>query len=205
MQPADSVLLFGGGLDSAAVFLHLVKTEVPFVVVHVNYGQVAAPAEIGSVVFWCRQYDIPFDLITDGGYIKDVNPQPSIMFGTGDSSPFIDARNLQLLLATARRMPQRNLVLGLTLEEGVMHTDANPDAVEVFDRVIRLSFPVAGKYVTAPLIGMPKFQAMREAYAFDPLFFEFTMTCWRPVQGSECGKCSHCLKKVDLQRRVHAS
>jgi len=193
----ENILLFGGGLDSANLFLYLVKSRIPFSCLHIDYGQKAAEAEIQAVKLFCDKYDVELKLVNDTRILQ-YNKQPNLMFGTG-TNPYIDARNLVLIMTAAEYAD--NIYIGF-YDKNDPVSDANAKFYDSVNAVLAGSFFNRKVQLVAPIIDIPKQQLCKESYKFEPEFFKWTMTCWLPVDGKECGHCKHCLKKKEIYEKA---
>jgi 7-cyano-7-deazaguanine synthase in queuosine biosynthesis len=201
----DYVLMHGGGLDSSVVFMWAVKHQLNFCAVHVDYGQYAAAAESEVVALQCQKYGIPYIAEKDR-YLKLVNPQPSIMFGTSKENPTLNMRNTQMVFIGAKY--GTNILLGLDLpwNNAKSWPDASLEFMFLMNKLLKASFITREVTVSAPYIRMSKITACKEAYQFDHEFFGLTMTCWSPksVEGKwiGCGDCKHCNIKREIIEEV---
>lgn len=195
------VLLLGGGLDSVATLLYL-KDREEFSALIVDYGQVSYEKEKESAEYWCGKYGIHLIYETDD-YIKSVNTQPNILFGTSDSQFVLDARNMVFVLKALKHT--NNVYLGLT--EELVPPDTKLDFLVKLEYLLTCVFPTKGTIsVRAPLMEISKTLgksgASYMAYNIDSEFFAKTMTCWCPQNGVECGVCRHCKDKKDIMEKV---
>lgn len=198
-QTVDHVLLHGGGLDSSSLFLHLVKNQVKFVVVHFDYGQVAYKAERAAIQRQCDKYEIRMFTIQNHT-IRALNPGPNKLFDGISDKAYVESRNLALILHAHSKFEHAILHMGLDKPvTGVPFPDCSSDFLNA----------VKGDYgieISAPFIATDKQEICESAYQFDPEFFANTMTCWTPVDGNECGECKHCkikLQQLELKEPKH--
>lgn len=193
----EHLLLHGGGLDSTAVFLDLIAKDIPFSVLHLNYGQKAYKMERSCIVRQCVHYQVEL-LEKTTEHIREVNPS-SLLFGDKDASPILDSRNLVVAIIGSRY--GNNLYMGI--EKPFNNAQAWPDCSQSFldnlNNVFRLSYLTRDVKVIAPFLYMDKIEVCRHAYMFDPDFFEFSESCWTPENNGPCGTCKHCVIKKKIK------
>jgi 7-cyano-7-deazaguanine synthase in queuosine biosynthesis len=197
----EAVLMHGGGLDSTAVFLSLVELGDKLCIVNVNYGQRAAAAEWIAVIKQAGKYNIPL-LRESFSYIKDMNPQPSVMFGTSPDSPKINMRNTAMVLIGAKYANKIYLGLDKPWKDAAPWEDASQKFLEIMNRMLAVSIVTRKVEVIAPFITVPKLEVCKQAYEADREFFDLSMTCWTPNSGEECGVCKHCKIKEEIREAV---
>jgi len=197
------LLLIGGGLDSVAVFLSLVRDGVSFDAIHIDYGQIACHAERKSIESLCSKYEVPL-LMKSTCSIKELNDRCSILEGNAsDSSPVANGRNLLLALIAAKY--SSNLYMGL--DKPYNGASPFPDTTEKY--IQSLAYLLSATYereivITAPYLHVDKVDVCRDAYQIDRDFFNLSMTCWLPVNGAECGVCKHCCTKRSISKFLGA-
>jgi 7-cyano-7-deazaguanine synthase in queuosine biosynthesis len=108
-----NILLHGGGLDSTALFLHLVQNNIKFSCHHIDYGQVAADLEYKHIVEQCRKYMIPLSRSYDS-IIRALNTAPNMLFGDPVDNYYVESRNITLIADTIRLFDSASVIyLGL--------------------------------------------------------------------------------------------
>jgi 7-cyano-7-deazaguanine synthase len=189
-----AVLLIGGGIDSVAVFFWLLKNNIDFMCVYVDYAQVASNSEYASITKLCRRYSIHFVRKIDN-YLRPVN-KPNMLFGDDTDNVNIDGRNLMMVLAG---LPYGNtFYMGNTdWKPTDEFSDVSPEWLINTGKMLSTNFN-RNISITSPYILKTKLEMCLEAIDYDKDFFELTMTCWIPTGGKECGKCKHCLLKQKL-------
>lgn len=195
MSHLPNVLLFGGGMDSAAVFIHLVKNEIPFASLFVDYGQLAAEAEYEAVMKFSNAYKVPV-IWEEDFLIKALNGD-SLLFGTG-TNPYLDGRNTVLMMIAAKY--SNTIWMGLDYAEKPL-ADASPEFLEQSNSYFKKAIFNRSIEFKGPFIHRPKHEVCKEAYEFEPQFFNWAVPCWTPIEGKECGQCKHCLTKKEIIKK----
>lgn len=202
-----NVLLFSGGLDCVALFLHLVHVEkIEFTCLMVNYLHNSSLAEYVAAQYWCDKYDIELHEV-ETQFVFNVSGEDSLLFNTG-TNPIVEARNLALVMEAVQHGD--NIYMGLVNEYPlVSFPDARADFVEYMNQILQRSFLRTKKQVCVPFINKPKLQVVTDAFKLDDQYFAETFTCWSPIsvrtpEGKnvirECGICKHCEKKSMYQK-----
>lgn len=194
---SKTCLLFGGGLDSWAVALHLLKATAinDLCLYHIDYGQVAHKAERKSMEAFSQLFGVSYKSSYDTT-ISNFNPQPNLLFGTG-VEPHVNMRNLGLILKAAQDF--NDIYLGIT--EGAF-ADTSQQFLDTVNNLLSNSIYTRTVTVHAPLIGIGKEEACRQALQHEPKLFELAMTCWTPFLDKECGICKHCLEKYAIKNKL---
>lgn len=202
MSERKSVFLHGAGLDSTAYLACLIEDATPIdTVVHVDYGHVAASLEEKTIRKQLKRLStngvsIPFVSVKDS-LIKHLNDNAGLLF-TGEGSPTLAARNLVLML---NAIPYGDIVhIGLCVEP---LRAAFEDAViwpEKTEQFLNMNFP--GRQIEVKNPKIAKKDLMERGYRLNPYLFEDSMSCWVPVQGKPCGKCSHCIQFSFIQKEI---
>jgi 7-cyano-7-deazaguanine synthase in queuosine biosynthesis len=187
------VLLYGGGLDSTALLLELVKDHT-LIALHVNYGQVAYMQERRAAQYWCGKHGAFYDTLHAD--LGRAYPQASIVGGKGGD--MMDGRNMALISIAAMYAASRqceNVYLGFHEEPpGNNFPDASAEGLAVMQAAldVMLEHRVV---LSAPFGHMSRFMIVKRAMAMDPNFLDETHTCYTNEYGG-CGKCAHCIQKA---------
>lgn len=207
-----NVLLMGGGMDSYAVLLWLMKSDIPVTCVHIDYGQTSSMAERKA----CKsQLDYVFnkfnkvpDFIEDDDFnlIHKLNPNGSYLFGNKEASPELKGRNLVLFLK-AVGLAGYNGKIYMGLDKPYNGAEPFKDCVlSYFDKAIKL-IDRPDIEVIAPFIKWDKKDVVYWASEQDGYFLDRTMSCWDAVVENgriiECGVCKHCKTKQELRLGVY--
>ena len=195
------ILLYGGGLDSTAVLMHLAnEPDLELTALHIDYGQVAFKREQDACLFWCGKYAVPYATVEMD--LRRVCPDTSIVGGIGPD--VMDGRNIVLMSVAAMWAVARNIS---TIYVG-FHAEPPghpfPDATEVSVDIMQLVFDnllLGDVQVEAPFLDEERVDIAARAFKKDPQFFSHTHTCYANVKGG-CGTCAHCVKKAEFEKQV---
>jgi len=198
------VLLLGGGLDSTALFLQLIKEGIDFSCVHVDYGQVAHSSEYHHCAILCHRYGVTLhnkkDIIING--LTDE----SLLLGDDTDNIEVKARNFTLILHALAI--SKTIYLGLDLPEGGKTPlfDTTSTFLQDTPKALKALCGIDGVSLRAPCIFMYKEDVYREAYDFDKGFFNLSISCFTPASNySECGVCSKCATKIKYRKMIELS
>lgn len=202
MDMKRAVLLYGGGLDSTALLLELVK-ERKVIALHINYGQVAFMQERRAAQYWCGKYGVYYD--TFFAHLDYVSPKASIVGGTGGD--MMDGRNMTLIAMGAMYAASNNIhEVYVGFHQEPPHHPF-PDATEKGLAAMQMAVTVmcqAPIKLLAPFSNLSRFEIVKNAMAIDGKFLDETHTCYTNEYNG-CGKCAHCIQKagfVSQMRRV---
>lgn len=196
-----ALILLGGGIDSAAVMVHMVNhlpVYIRRVALHVDYGQMAAQAELAACQNLCHA--LGFELITaKTDMIRLLNPHANLLMD-GEGSHVVNGRNASLMMIAAAHAD--HIWFGAT--DGKM-MDTNPTFIgRMQDMLNAHCFEGRTIRIYAPLLGMTKQEAAEYAVKHQTrVILDLTMTCWTPLpDGSECGECKHCVEKARIKAEL---
>lgn len=190
-----NVLLHGGGLDSSALFLKMIEQNVDFECFHIDYCHVAAFDEFKSINYQCNKYGIKLNQRKDY-LIKALNPKPNLLFGDKVDNYYLESRNIVLLTHLLDVEYVESIYMGI---DKPVNGVPLPDCSLEF---IKAAYDSFGKKIIAPFINTDKIEFCKDAYNFDEQFFDFSMTCWCPIDHKECGSCKHCLTKSAIKSQI---
>ena len=192
-----SVLLHGGGLDSAAVMLKLRSLSISFDILHFDYGQVACKEERLAIL---RQTTSE-KMITLDLPLSHLNKNSQLFTGNRDHNPIVEGRNI-LFIMEAARLGYSEIYVGLDKPaSGVAWPDASKAFLDCTNNILSMSFLQNKVTVTAPFIYEDKQGVFDWALSVNPKFFETAFTCWTPVNGQHCGLCKHCTHREIYMRK----
>lgn len=197
-------LLHGAGLDSTALFLDMIKKGIQFDCLHFDYEHVAADAERENIRDQCKKYNIPL-IRQHTSTVSKLNTGLNCMLFSGDHShtPVVEGRNMALIME-AVAMGYDTIYVGIDKPaSGKAWGDASKVFIQTMNDLFTMSFMQREVKVIAPFIDRDKEEVFKDAVAFDPEFFQMSMTCWTPVSSVQgCGKCKHCLLEVEYKAKV---
>lgn len=192
--------MYGGGLDSTALLIHLASKGRPVIVLHVNYGQVAFTLEQGAGEFFCNRYSMEYR--TARVDLRLIAPDASIVGGMGGA--MMDGRNLVLVSMAAMLASTRNyenVFLGYHKEpEHHPFPDATQQALEAAQVALNAMF-ARRVSLKAPFAEKTRFEIVQWASRMDEHFMTRTHTCYANVEGG-CGECTHCKEKAGFELQL---
>lgn len=208
-----NLLLFGGGLDSAAYFVLMCHFGISFKPLLINYGQLAWRGE------WSALEKLTLDLTgthvsRDSSIythsIKDVQKGPTFLLtGNKDHDPYVRGRNF-LLIAKALKHGD-NIILGLCDPGYKPFPDADEEFIRNVNESVRACFTDA--QVLAPFINVSRPTVLAAAASVYPKLFDTAWTCWTVKEASfdqpesaitQCGVCKHCMlaakQRIEIEK-----
>lgn len=204
------IVLYGGGLDSAALVEYLVSgLSLRPGLVYIDWGCKARRGEKDSLHLTAAHHRLRFDMI-------DCVDFCSTLFST---SPLIQANMVHdhaqnyvpfrnLLFATiagayCARIRDAAIGLGFHAEpEGSVYHDAKREFLEQLNSLMRFSYPDHQVRFFAPFARLERWQYLAKAMETRPGIFEETFSCYESGRPSECGRCTHCVQKRELKVRA---
>lgn len=189
-------LLLSGGMDS----ISLAWWYRPALALTIDYGQLAAPAEIEASGAVCRHLGIPHEVITvDCRALGsgDMAGRPADAIApASDWWPF---RNQLLITLAGMRAVARGcggLLLGAVSTDGT-HTDGTPPFVEAIGQLLALQ--EGALTVEAPAIALTTAELVRRSKVPRPVL-AWAHSCHRASVA--CGQCRGCNKYFEVWREL---
>lgn len=184
----STALLLSGGMDSIAI----AYWKRPQFAVTVDYGQLAAPAEVKAATAVCEMLGITHrvvraDLSALGS--GDMAGRPEI--GVAPLPEWWPYRNQMIVtLAAMAVLPfgVRRLLIGILRTDGE-HVDGQPAFVERLDGLLRMQ--EGGMELEAPAIGMSAVELIKHS-GVSPDVLAWSHSCHRADYA--CGECGGCRK-----------
>lgn len=197
-----NVLLAGGGLDSTALMVYLRDLgDMKPRCLWVNYGQKAAMSEYKSVNYFGHKYN--YDIVTVHADL-DRLAKSTILLGTpigNRSQNCLELRNLFLISYAAIWCASDGggcIYVGFHKEPDGSFPDANADWLDSVMGTLNSGTKSPMK-VLAPFRGLTRYEIFSWAAAHDHEIIDRSYTCY---EGSECGKCVHCVEKRNMTERL---
>jgi 7-cyano-7-deazaguanine synthase len=205
--------LSGGGLDSIALFLYLVRYGIDFQVLHLQYGQKAFYGERSAVEFWCRKHKV--ELFESKTQLDFSFSNSSLLWGNetsiGDSPEAIEGNKLE-----CRNVVLLSMGLAIVASHGggtvyiAFHKEPHPPPFPDASENFRQFFGSGVKHSTretieikAPFARMDREEIFNYGYSIGKQeYIDRSFTCYEGIGGRECGECSHCLLKKEFVRRL---
>lgn len=200
---APSVLLYGGGIDSTAVAFFLkYEAKKEFDLMVCDYGQIAYSEEWDAALKLADRLDVTLcNRKTILPMRKGTHISPLVDKSISkNESPEIWGRNFVLLYTAF--MEYDEVWMGLDKpESGVPMFDTRKDYIDKVEKFFEFALQRRIS-IYAPFLELDKIKMCRDMLNLDPKFFDYTMTCWFPEFGKECGKCKHCKIKIELMKKL---
>jgi 7-cyano-7-deazaguanine synthase len=189
------VVLFSGGMDSAAILLGRPKESTTALFFH--YGQPHDAAEFGHAKRFTTRHD----------YTLRTELLPSLSGGicSGDSSPVVPGRNalfLSFACSVAESMGAERVWIGCTRADREVFPDCRPRFLRSFNEM--LAAAGVSVQVDAPLLMSSKRDVadLLRARGGDPAE---TWSCYHPqpmpksTRAQPCGECGACLARAGVR------
>jgi 7-cyano-7-deazaguanine synthase in queuosine biosynthesis len=208
--------LFGGGLDSVALFYFLLSQSSNFKILHVDYGQKAVIGEKQSTKYFSTKYGIEPLWITISnleGYITGTSILKGGPESLGNSKGMTEMNRLEnrnsVLLSIAVMLVASNGGGRIFVAFHREPEDAPfPDATKGFLTTFKHSVSTSTRArieVRAPFQETNWTRDRIFDYGYrkgGKEFLDMSFTCYESVTTEECGVCAHCiLKKLFMDRR----
>lgn len=187
-----TALLLSGGMDS----ISLAWWKRPDFAFTVDYGQLAAPAEIAASVAVCSRLDIPHTIIQfDGRSLGSGD-----MAGTAASEfapatdwwPYRNQLLITLVAMKAISVGAQRLLLGTVRSDGT-HKDGTPEFVNLSNQLMQ--FQEGGLTVEAPAIFMSTPELIRLS-GVPASILAWAHSCHKAEVA--CGACRGCNKYFEV-------
>ncbi|MBF0443413.1 MAG: 7-cyano-7-deazaguanine synthase [Oligoflexales bacterium] len=194
------VLLFGGGLDSAAYLILMQHQGIELDCMWIDYGQKSAACERRAVRHFTHKYGIELIEQTNIQIIKYNIQKCQLFSGDLADDPFVNCRNLSMIMQALEYSD--TVILGLASLGYQAHPDSDAEFLasinalfcRMFDRQIQ---------IIAPYVDTPRIELFAKAYSLDKELFSHSGTCWiGSPDGNECGVCKKCLIKKQQWQTV---
>ena len=199
----QNIVLYGGGLDSTAVVLILLRNGFQHIrLLHVDYGQKAMLSERRALLHFATKYNLAHTFLTmDMSYSKATIMRNT---GIGDAeSNRLELRNLALISYAASyaasMFDNSKLYVGFHVEPpGSGFLDAKREYLHSLQQSINLATD-RRVVLTAPLDTLTRQEIFSVGYQIDKDIVEYSHTCYEEVV---CGKCTHCVEKEKMLKEI---
>lgn len=184
----NSALLLSGGMDSIA----LAWWKRPALAFTVDYGQLAAPAEVAAAAAVCQRMQIPHHVLRfDGrefGSGDMAGTTPNVHAPASDWWPYRNQFLLTLVGMKAITLGVQRLWVGTVASDG-SHRDGTPEFVAQISQLMQGQ--EGGMVVEAPAIGMSTSELVRTSGV--PMeVLSWSHSCHKAQVA--CGNCRGCNK-----------
>jgi 7-cyano-7-deazaguanine synthase in queuosine biosynthesis len=191
------IILYGGGLDSTALFLHLrCRLQLsPLELFFVDYGQKAAQPELMAACYFGSKYDVKVTRrVLDMGYSTATILRGTVL-GTAQSNR-LELRNVRLLslAASYAATVYKSAILYVGFHKEPLdsgYLDAKTEYLTHLEKAFAAatSVPLA---IEAPFSHMERHDILKLGHTLDPDILTHSHTCY---EEKVCGECPHCLQK----------
>jgi len=178
------LVLLSGGIDSATAAHLLVSRGEAVDLIHFQYGQAAAAAELTASQSVASSLNLIAEVVTLNGR----------KFGKGE----IRGRNALLVDVATVMWPEPSGVIVLGIHGGTPYADCTPAFVQRLQAVLDLETDGALRLL-APFVEWTKVEVWRQAQALG-VPIELTHSC--EAASVPCGECSSCLDRDWLHARA---
>lgn len=191
-----SALLLSGGMDSLA----LAYWKKPDVALTVDYGQLAAEAEITASAEVCKTLSIEHHVLRIDcrtlGSGDMAGTTEDALAPASDWWPYRNQLLLTLVAMKAVSMGVTQLWIGTVKSDGV-HRDGTPEFVDLIDKL--LSYQEGGLHIEAPAIHLSTSELIREAKVPRSLL-AWSHSCHKA--NIACGQCRGCNKHIEVYQEL---
>ena len=200
MPNMQRVVLYGGGLDSTVLGLHLAAAYgAPEIeLLHIDYGQKATPGEREALKRMADRGFATTCLSMNIDYSNAAIMRPGI--ATDRAANVLELRN-PLLVAfaasyAASRYNTSTLYLGFHWEPDSVFPDASSNWLEPFQASLLLATHKS-VLLSAPFAELPRSQVFEKGLALEPQLATLAHTCY---EAEACGQCTHCKELEAMQQ-----
>ncbi|MFZ6654731.1 7-cyano-7-deazaguanine synthase [Undibacterium sp. TJN19] len=191
-----SALLLSGGMDSLAI----AYWKSPDIAFTLNYGQLAAQAEVDASVQICNILEIEHHIINiDCSQLGSGDMAGTAKDPLAPASDWWPYRNQLLITLTAMKavsLGVTNLLIGTVKSDG-SHKDGTLEFVEIIDRL--LACQEGGMQIKAPAIGLSTSELVKIANVPKELF-AWAHSCHK--SNIPCGQCRGCNKYSEVYEEL---
>lgn len=208
MKPGAGVLLAGGGLDSTALMIWLVKKNVELEVMHVDYGQKAWYSEHLAVEYFANKYGLRTKSVRcDLRQVGHSSILSGFEIGKTQADNKLEGRNITLMslaMTYASTIGFGKVFIGYHHEpETRPYPDATIEALGAMNQVAREAYKPA-LVIEAPFWKKTRLSIFKLGKELDSEFERRSFTCYEG-RVTECGQCVHCLQKKEMVRQCAES
>lgn len=205
-KEADFLMLFGGGLDSAAMVVEAQQRNLIPLLFYIDYGAKAREGELASLHYFARRYGYPLLVQPLFGELYRSSPLLQGAMATDHAKNYIPGRNLLFFSLGLSMAASKGLVTvwaGLHREPpGSLFADAElwfaHDMNELVIKIYGERFP----NLEAPFGMREQKDYLLEALKIDSTIFERSFSCYESSTAFECGRCTHCTRKAALLETI---
>lgn len=191
-----NALLLSGGMDSLA----LAWWKKPDIAFTVDYGQLAAEAEIAASAEVCKALEIEHHILRIDcrtlGSGDMAGAKKDALAPASDWWPYRNQLLLTLVAMKAVALGVSQLWIGTVKSDG-MHRDGTPEFVDLISRLF--AYQEGAIQVSAPAITLSTTQLIREAKVPHSLL-AWAHSCHKA--NVACGQCRGCNKYIEVYQEL---
>jgi 7-cyano-7-deazaguanine synthase len=191
-----NALLLSGGMDSLA----LAYWKKPDIALTVDYGQLAAEAEISASTQVCRELGIEHHILRIDcrtlGSGDMAGTKQDELAPASDWWPYRNQMLLTLVAMKAVALGVTQLWIG-TVKSDEGHRDGTPEFVDLIDKL--LAYQEGGLRISAPAIHLSTSELIRVAKV-PPSLLAWAHSCHKA--NVACGQCRGCNKYVEVYQEL---
>lgn len=213
-RQVETVVLFGGGIDAGAM-VELYRPVENLYLLYFDYGAKAATGEIAALRYFMDKYLLPGAVVQIDPQVFPPNPITNAAMTDDHKDDYLPGRNMvlaALAFPIAVKLGAKRIYLGAApLPPGdpmiAWARDMQQPFVNRFNHMTDFAYgsqhPVPE--LVAPLLRF-KHKAIYTKLALrtEPRLFEVTTSCYQSKTLVPCGRCAHCLYRVQLRAEVAA-
>lgn len=212
-QQFDSVVLFGGGLDSCAL-VELRRKKERLLLLYFEYGAKAEKGEKEAMGYLSRRYGIPSRSIRLDATLFPPCAITNAPMTSSHKDDIVAGRNM-IFAAMAYPLAVKTQAKSIYLcaspvthiapENFECYRDVQQPFIDEFNLMLREGYG-AGPRLRAPLLKYSsKEEYVTEAYRLNRALFVYSHSCYQSgEQRAPCGECSHCKERKAMQEVVEA-
>jgi len=200
------ILLYGGGIDSTSLLLHMVKNlALKPLVMHVDYGQKAVLEETAAARYFSEKYQLEAQFRkVDLSFSRAAIMQGSDGNTASAEDNRLELRNLVLLSYAASYgaslRTETTLYVGFHREpENSGFEDAKIGYLSSLMEAMLLSTKRVVR-IEAPFNELTRQEIFNLGHDLDSDILSQSYTCYE--SGGPCGKCAHCLERSRMVSRL---
>ena len=207
------LIVYGGGLDSAAMATFAHQRSLSAHLLHFDYGQKACRGERASMGYFASKFQfamteaeispdiVPRTPLTTEHVVTDLNDQKR------NEVPGRNVMFLALAFSMATRLGTVHTIwIGADIPvTGGGFNDQKQPTFDAFNAMTAFAYGERSPRVHAPLLAFrSKMDYLRHAFTSSPELFTHSFSCYDSSSLIECGVCNHCQSKRIAQERLRA-
>lgn len=209
MSKQKALLLFGGGLDAAAM-VELYQEAYDMHFLYVDYGAKAKPGEVHAMEYWGKKYGFSYTVLPIPPETFPSNPITNSAMTADHKDDYLPGRNLLLAslgFAFAHRVKAQEIWLGAAPTDDPYMLqwarDMQQPFVDGFNIVTAFSYGIDTPRFRAPLLSFHnKLIYVSLAKKREPQLFNIAFSCYQSNTLTPCGECAHCVFRKQFEKEV---